>query len=259
MKKILAILLLSVMVLGVLSGCKKDKDEKTFILGLDDSFPPMGFVNEKQEIVGFDIDVAREVCKRLDFELKLQPISWEAKEQELNTKNIDCIWNGLSVNPERKEAMLLSNSYMKNNQVAVVLASSSFTKLEDLAGKKVIAQNGSTACDAIDANTTFKSSLGEVILVSDNVKAMLDLEIGGSDAVIMDEVVARYYMEKDGNKGKFKVLDGVLAEEEYAIAFRKDDTELCNKVNDTLKAMAEDGTLAEISKRWFGKDITTIK
>ena len=259
MKKILAIILLGTMMISMLTACNKKKDENTFVLGLDDSFPPMGFVDENQKIVGFDIDVATEVCKRLGYELKLQPISWEAKEQELNTKNIDCIWNGLSVNPERKEAMLLSNSYMKNNQVAVVLATSEYTRIEDLAGKTVVAQNGSTACDALDANASFKNSLKEVVLVSDNVKAMLDLEIGGSDAVIMDEVVARYYMEKDGNKGKFKVLDGVLAEEEYAIAFRKEDTELCKKVNDTLKAMAEDGKLAEISKKWFGKDITTIK
>jgi len=215
-------------------------------------------IDENQKIVGFDIDVATEVCKRLGYELELKPISWTAKEMELNTKSIDCIWNGLSRSPEREEAMLLSDSYMKNNQVAVVLASSDMTKLADLAGKKVVVQSGSTANDAVEADADFKNSLGELISVSDNVQAMLDLETKGSDAVVMDEVVARYYMEKEGNKGKFKLLEGVLAEEEYAIAFRKGDTELCKAVNDTLKAMAADGKLAEIAKKWFGEDITII-
>ncbi len=225
---------------------------RTFILGLDDSFPPMGYRDENNEIVGFDIDLAREVCKRLNWELKLQPISWNAKEQELKTEAIDCIWNGLSVSPERQEQMLLSDSYMTNNQVAVVLADSDMNSLDDLAGKQVVAQNGSTASEAIDDNQEFKDSLGEVILLEDNVQAMLDLATSGSDAVIMDEVVARYYMKQ--HEGEYKILDGVLAEEEYAIAFRKDDTETCDAVNQTLKEMEEDGTIAEISSRWFETD-----
>jgi len=261
MRRTIALLLVLVMCAGVFAACSKkksDSDTKKFVLGLDDSFPPMGFKDENQKIVGFDIDVATEVCKRLGYELELKPISWTAKEMELNTKSIDCIWNGLSRSPEREEAMLLSDSYMKNNQVAVVLASSDMTKLADLAGKKVVVQSGSTANDAVEADADFKNSLGELISVSDNVQAMLDLETKGSDAVVMDEVVARYYMEKEGNKGKFKLLEGVLAEEEYAIAFRKGDTELCKAVNDTLKAMAADGKLAEIAKKWFGEDITII-
>lgn len=258
--KLLVMTLAMVMCMSVFTACgkKEKKAENTFILGLDDSFPPMGFVDENQNIVGFDIDVAKEVCKRLGYTLKLQPISWTAKETELNSKNIDCIWNGLSVSPERQEKFLLSDCYMKNNQVAVVLAGSECTKLEDLAGKKVVCQNSSTASDAIDAMPDFKKSLEEVVYVADNVQAMLDLETKGSEAVIMDEVVARYYMEKESNKDKFKILDGVLSEEEYAIAFRKDDKELCDKVNKTLKEMAKDGKLAEISNKWFAKDITII-
>lgn len=272
MKKIFALLLCLAMTMTMFTACGSSDDEKkttadennaaakttrTFVLGLDDSFPPMGYRDDDNEIVGFDIDTAREVCKRLNWELKLQPINWDAKEQELNTKNIDCIWNGMSISPERKEQMLLSDSYMQNNQVAVVLADSEMTKLEDLAGKKVVAQNGSTASEAIDDNKEFKDSLDEVVLLADNVQAMLDLATSGSDAVIMDEVVARYYMTK--HEGEYKLLEGVLAEEEYAIGFRKDDTETCNAVNQTLKEMAEDGTLAEIAKKWFGEDLTTVK
>lgn len=227
-----------------------------FVLGLDDSFPPMGFVNEDQEIVGFDIDVATEVASRLGVELKLQPISWSAKEQELTTKNIDCIWNGFTKNPDREKNHTLSDAYMKNTQVAVVLKDSGISSLEDLAGKSVVIQNGSTASDAMDANEEFKNSLGELILVDDNVQALMDLAIGGSDAVVLDEVVARYYTE--GKEDQYTVLDGSLADEEYVIGFRKGEEALTNKVNEILLELAEDGTLAKISETWFGKDITVI-
>lgn len=228
-----------------------------FILGLDDSFPPMGFVNEDQEIVGFDIDVAREVASRLGVELVLQPISWDAKEQELATKNIDCIWNGFSKNPDREKNLNLSNPYMTNTQVAVVLKESGIATLEELAGKTVVIQNGSTASDAMDNNEEFKNSLGELVLVDDNVQALLDLQIGGSDAVVLDEVVARFYTEQ--NEGIYTILDSTLSDEEYVIGFRKGEEALTNTVNEKLSEMAADGTLAKISEKWFGKDITTIK
>lgn len=228
-----------------------------FILGLDDSFPPMGFVNEDQEIVGFDIDVAREVASRLGVELVLQPISWDAKEQELATNNIDCIWNGFSKNPDREKNLTLSNPYMTNTQVAVVLKESGISTLEELAGKTVVIQNGSTASDAMDSNEEFKNSLGELVLVKDNVKALLDLQIGGSDAVVLDEVVARYYTEQ--NEGIYTILDSTLSDEEYVIGFRKGEEALTNAVNEKLSEMTADGTLAKISEEWFGKDITTIK
>lgn len=227
-----------------------------FILGLDDSFPPMGFVNEDQEIVGFDVDVAKEVASRMGVELKLQSISWDAKEQELATKNIDCIWNGFTRNSEREKNLTLSDTYMLNTQVVVVLADSEVSSLEDLAGKSVVIQNGSTASDAVDANEEFKNSLGELILVDDNVQALMDLSIGGSDAVVLDEVVARYYTE--GEEGKYRILDVSLADEEYAIGFRKGEEALCEKVNEILAEIAADGTLEKISETWFGKDITTI-
>lgn len=233
------------------------KEKGKFILGLDDSFPPMGFTDDNQNIIGFDIDVAKEVAKRMGVELVLQPISWEAKEVELSTKNIDCIWNGLSYNEERAESMTLSAPYMKNKQVAVVLADSGINTFADLAGKTVIIQNGSTASDAMDANVDFKDSLKELIKVDDNVQALLDLKTSGSDAVVLDEVVARYYTEKE--PGTYKVLDESLADEDYVIGFRKGDVTLCTEVEKYLKEMAADGTLATISKTWFGTDLTTIK
>jgi polar amino acid transport system substrate-binding protein len=233
------------------------KTKGTLVLGLDENFPPMGFLNDNQEIVGFDIDVAKEVTKRMGVELVIQPISWEAKELELSTKNIDCIWNGMTYNEERAKSMTLSIPYMKNTQVAVVLATSDVSTLSDLSGKSVIIQSGSTASDAIDNNETFKNSLKELIKVKDNVQALLDLKISGSDAVIMDEILARYYTEKE--EGTYKILDETLAEEDYVIGFRKGEDTLRSEVEKHLKEMDADGTLASISETWFGTDVTTIE
>lgn len=233
------------------------KAKGELVLGLDDAFPPMGYQNEDLEIVGFDIDVAKEVCKRMGIELKLQPISWDAKEQELATKNIDCIWNGMSYNKERSETMTLSQPYMKNNQVVVVLADSPVNKLADLADKKVVIQNGSTASDAMDANVDFRDSLKELIKVEDNVQALMDLKVSGSDAVAMDEVVARFYTSKE--EGVYKILDETLAEEDYVIGFRKGEEALCAEIQKYLSEMKQDGTLEQIANTWFGTDITTVE
>lgn len=226
------------------------------VVGLDASFPPMGFRDDDQNIIGFDIDVAKEVCKRMGIELELVPINWDAKEQELNTKNIDCIWNGMSYNDEREESMQLSQPYMKNTQVIVVLRESSAETLEDLTGKTVALQNGSTASDAMNNNKEFSESVS-IVKIDNNVQALMDLKVSGSDAVAIDEVVARYYMEKEPDT--FKILEETLSEEEYVIGFRKGEMALCGEIEKQLKEMAADGTLAEISTTWFGKDITSIK
>lgn len=269
MKKIITISLILTFLLTVFTGCNKTTDisedtslttvleNKKMILGLDKSFPPMGFEDDNQEIVGFDIDVAKEVANRMGIQLVIQPISWKAKELELSTKNIDCVWNGMTYTKERNDEMTLTSSYMKNTQVAVVLADSTVTKISELAGKAVIIQNGSSASDAMDNNLEFKNSLKELILVENNVQALLDLKTSGSDAVVMDEVVARYYVEKE--EGTYRILDEVLAEEDYVIGFRKGEIALKDEVEKQLKSMEADGTLAKISEDWFGKDLTTIK
>lgn len=253
----------------LLIGCGKSDDNKTdtslqdvknkgtLVLGLDDAFPPMGFKNDDQEIVGFDIDVAKEIAKRMGVELVLTPISWDAKEQELATKRIDCIWNGFTKNADREEKMSLSIPYMKNTQVAVVLSDSGIASLEDLAGKTVVIQNASTASDAMDQNEDFKKSLKELIKVDDNVQALMDLKVGGSDGVVMDEIVARYYVEKE--QDAYKILDSALSEEEYVIGFRKGENALTEEVNKHLRDIAKEGVLAGISEEWVGKDLTIVE
>ena len=223
---------------------------------MDDSFPPMGFRNEDNEIVGFDIDVAKEVCKRLGVELKIQPISWEAKEQELNSYNIDCIWNGMSVTEERAKIMSLSNAYLKNNMTFVVKNESGINSLENLKGKTIGVQAGSSAEELLENSEMYKD-FKDVITYSENLTAFMDLEINQIDAVFLDDIVANYYIAS--NNKDYKVLEEGLEAEEYAIGFRKEDVELRDKINDILSEMKKDGTLGEISTKWFGKDITIIK
>ncbi len=268
MKKITALLLVLLTIASLSAGGAKEDssvdnslnkvlEKGEFVLGLDDSFPPMGYRDENGEIVGFDIDTAREVCKRLGVELATQPIDWTAKEQELQTGNIDCIWNGFTITPEREEALTFSDPYVDNAQVAVVKISSGCETLADLKGKTIGVQAGSSAEDAIEDTEGFKESVREVVEFKDNLTALMDLEIGGVDAVIMDLLVANDNIARSG-KGIFKVLDEGLANEEYGIGFRKGDIALRDAVQSALNEMAADGTLATIAEKWFGADITVV-
>lgn len=268
MKKILSVLLAAMMLTATLAGCgkatstsdeslKKVQDKGEFILGLDDSFPPMGYRDDNNEIVGFDIDVAKEVASRMDVELKLQPISWDAKDQELNSNNIDCIWNGMSINEENEKAMNLSEPYMKNRMVLVVLGDSGFTSQADLSGKSIGVQSGSTAQKILE-ESDFSKTTKETIPYDDNVTAFMDLEAKGISALFVDEVLANSFINEQ--KKDYVVLeDGALADEEYAIGFRKADQALRDEVQKTLSEMKADGKLAEISTTWFGKDVTIVK
>ncbi len=260
MKKFIILTLIAVSVLA--AGCKKDTNSvqnttetnntaNLFIVGLDDSFPPMGFRDNNNEIVGFDIDMAKEVTKRLGMEIKLQPIDWASKELELSTGKISCIWNGLSVSPAREEAMTLSKPYLANRMVIITNQNSPLNAKADLEGKKVGLQTGSTAVAALEKDPV--SEKLTQVTYENNVLALTDLNIGRIDAVVMDEVVARYMISKSANL--YKILHDSFDEEYYAIAFKKGNTELKDKVEKILADMAADGTSSEISKKWFGEDI----
>jgi polar amino acid transport system substrate-binding protein len=226
------------------------------VMGLDDNFPPMGFRNEKGEIVGFDVDLAKEVTKRMGITLKLQPIDWNAKEQELNTGNIDCIWNGFTITEERKQAMTFTPPYIHNAQVVVVREDSPYTTLASLSGKSVGYQAGSSASSAIDASPDFKKSIKNFVEFKENLTGLMDLEIGGIDALVVDVTVANDNIKRSGKA--FRILSEELAPEDYGIGFRKGDQKLADAVWQQLLAMQADGTLAEISTKWFGSDITVV-
>ncbi|MCR4938948.1 MAG: amino acid ABC transporter substrate-binding protein [Treponemataceae bacterium] len=267
MKK-LASLILALCLLLSITGCKKKtnstgavkalQDRGVFVLGLDDSFPPLGFRdNDTNEITGYDIDLAKEVAKRLNVEFKAQPISWDAKEMELSTGKIDCIWNGFTITEERKNQLSFTEAYLNNEQVLVVRADSGIKSLADMKGKILGIQSGSSAQEAVDDNPTFASSIGETIYFKDNITALNDLDIGGVDAVVMDSIVANYSIAQ--TKKPFVVVDEALANEAYGIGFRKNEPELRDKVWEVLKEMVADGTVEKISKKWFDKDISVIK
>ena len=262
-KSILALVLALVLCTASFAAIAEDDslqkvlDKKQMILGFDASFPPMGFTDENGGYVGFDIDVAKEVASRLGVELVLQPIDWSAKDLELNSGNIDCIWNGMTVTPERQESMSLSIPYLNNAQVLVVLADSSVKTIADMAGKTLALQSGSSAADAVAANADLLASLkGAPVEYADNALALLDLDNGGVDAVAMDVIVANYYIAKKG--ANYRVLDEQLAPEQYAVGFRKADVALTEAVNEKLFEMAKDGKLAEISTEWFASDVTIV-
>lgn len=238
------------------NSLQKIKDKGVLVLGLDDNFPPMGFRDANNNIVGFDIDVAKEVAKIMGVELKLQPIDWDAKEQELNTGNIDCIWNGFSISEERQKNMTFTEPYMDNHMALVVRNDSGFSASADLKGKSLGLQGGSSASDALDANADFKSSLGNVVQYKDNLTALMDLDIKGVDAVLMDDTMANYYITS--NNKAFKILSGTLSTEQYAVGLRKGDMKLKESIEGAFKTLKGSGKLAEISKKWFGKDLTII-
>ena len=227
-----------------------------FIMGLDDSFPPMGFRDENGELAGFDVELAQALAAEMGIEVQLQPIDWKAKELELDGGNIDVIWNGYTITPERLEAVLMSDPYMKNEQVVVVPADSDIKTLADLAGKKVAVQDGSSAQDAIAADEELAASLGEQVDFRDNVTALMDVSSGQTDALAVDSVVANYYLAQ--RPGEFVVLEETLAPEEYGIGFRKADQALHDAFAAALKQMRDDGTAAELSTKWFGQDVTTF-
>lgn len=254
MKRILTSVLVIAMLITALAACSSDSGE-TFTVGFDQNFPPMGFVDDKGEYTGFDLELAAEVAKRLKMKLVLQPIAWDAKDMELDSGNIDCVWNGFTMN-NREELYTWTEPYMKNAQVFVVRKNSGIKTFADLAGKVVTVQVDSSAEGVLADEPDLVKSFKQYIKTADYNTAFMDLESGAVDAIAMDVIVANYQIE--GRKADFVILEQNLAEEEYGVGFLKGNTELRDKVQKTLEAMAKDGTLAKISKKWFGEDVTII-
>ncbi|WP_054739271.1 amino acid ABC transporter substrate-binding protein [Cellulosilyticum ruminicola] len=232
-------------------------NKDVLVVGLDDNFPPMGYRDENGDIVGFDVDFAKAFGEKIGKEIEFQTIDWTMKEAELDAGNIDFIWNGYSINDERKVQVDFSVPYLKNQQIIITLADSAINTKADLAGKVVGAQAGSTAVEAVEDQPevmeTFKD--GKVVTYENNNDALMDLEAGRLEAVVADEVLVNYYISKKG-EGKFKILTENFGEEEYGVGMKKGDTELVEALNNTYKELKEDGTMAEISEKWFGEDIT---
>lgn len=223
------------------------------VVGLDDNFPPMGFRDEKNQLVGFDIDMAKETARRLGLEVDFKPIDWSAKEAELNGKRVDVLWNGLTITEDRKKNIGFTAPYMANHQIILVAEASPIQNKADLSGQVLGAQEGSSAVDAIKKDEPTFQGLKELKLFGDNVTALMDLSAGRLNAVVVDEVVGRYLAAK--RPGEYRVLIENFGTEDYGVGVRKDDTELLGKLDKTLAEMKQDGTSGRIATQWFGADI----
>lgn len=230
------------------------KDQGYFTVGLDDAFPPMGFREEgTNDIVGFDIDLAKEAAKRMGVEVKFQPVVWDTIGEELNGGNIDVIWNGLTITADRQKQMAFTKPYIANRQIVVVQKNSTLTDKKSLAGKKIGIQAGSSAIEAVEKDQPTFKSFGELVQFDNNVDALTDLASGRIDAVVVDEVVGRYYIAKKADQ--YKVLEENFGTEDYGVGLRKSDEAFLTELQKALDAMKADGTSAKISQKWFGEDI----
>lgn len=243
-------------------GCAQPagQEGKTFTVGFDADFPPYGYIDDNGEYIGFDLDLAAEVCTRRGWTLKLSPIDWDAKDFELESGAIDCIWNGFTMN-DREELYTWTGAYMDNSQVFVTRAADGIATFADLAGKVVTVQADSSCEAALNDEENpdaiaLRDSFASLERCAEYNTAFMELESGAVDAIGMDIGVARYQIE--GREDQFVIMEEPLQSEQYAVGFKLGNTELRDQVQETLLEMVEDGKFAEISSKWFGYDVCTL-
>jgi polar amino acid transport system substrate-binding protein len=258
---VLAVVAISLMVLGTASAGLFDfmggnnsnqtaNDENTFIVGFDAEFPPYGYKDDNGSYVGFDLDLAQEVCNRNNWTLVKQPIDWDAKDAEIDSGSIDCIWNGFTIDG-RENDYTWSDPYFDNKQVFIVKSSDNINSIDDLAGKTVETQKDSSALAALQGdNKTLADKFGTLTEVADYNTAFMDLESGACDAVAMDIGVGEYEIKNKGNSTDFQILNESITSEKYGIGFKKGNDALKDQVQETLNEMFKDGTVAKIAQKY---------
>ncbi len=228
---------------------------KKVVIGLDDSFVPMGFRAKSGKIVGYDIDLAKAVFKQYGIKCSFQTIDWSMKETELRNQTIDLIWNGYSVTPDREKVVKFSQPYLKNHQVLVTKAKDNINSFADMKGKTVGAQTGSSGAADIDAQPKLLKNLvkdKEPVLYDTFNDAFIDLNADRIQGIVIDEVYARYYVAHQKNPSDYTITDGSFPAESFAIGMRKTDDVLADKINAALDKLEANGQLAKIQKKWFG-------
>ena len=229
---------------------KVENDDETLIVGFDASFPPYGYKDDDGEYVGFDLELAQEVCDRNDWKLVKQPVDWDAKDMEIDSGTIDCIWNGFTMNG-REDEYTWSDPYIDNKQVMVVATDSGINSFDDLSGKLVETQADSSALAALQGDQKkLADTFGSLTEIAEYNTAFMDLESGACDAIAMDIGVAYYQINSRKNPDDYKVLDEEISSEQYAVGFKLGNEELRDKVQATLDEMAEDGTVAKIAEKY---------
>ena len=238
----------------------KENSDKQFIVGFDAEYPPYGYKDDNGEYVGFDLDLAQEVCARNGWELVKQPIDWDSKDMELNSGSIDCIWNGFTMTG-REDDYTWSKPYVDNSIVVVVKEGSGIEKKEDLAGKVVAVQADSSGLSALtdeednEENLKLAASFSDLQQVADYNTAFMNLEAGAVDAIVVDIGVADYQLE---SRTGFVMLDDKIRTEQYAVGFKLGNEELRDQVQSTLDEMLKDGTFDDIAKKWDLSDMVCL-
>lgn len=257
MKKYLIMLILFLLV-GCTTQAVEDVDNSLnriiennkMVVGFTE-YPPMGF-KENGEITGFDIDIARAVGEKLGVDVEFVYIDWDAKVLELDAGNIDMIWNGLTIIADREKEILFSKPYFNNRIVILTLTDSKINSISDLQDKNVGVELQSSGQSALEKSDVFVS-IKEMVKYTTITEAVLDLKAGGIDAIVADEIFARYAISKDA--GAYKIPEDVFNSENYGIGFRLEDVALRDKIDQIIDELAEDGTALEISLKWFGEDL----
>lgn len=263
MKKLSGLMILLFTVI-VLVGCQQKQTPNTWkeieergyiIVGLDDTFAPMGFRDNDGNLVGFDVDLAKAVGELLGVEVRFQPIDWDSKVLELNAGTIDMIWNGLTITDSRLEEMSFSSAYLANNQIIITKKDSTIDTIDDLIGKKVGVQISSASEDAVTASSIF-TELGEFVKYDTFNAALLELSNGTIDAVVIDEIMGRYVISQTNDL--YQVATENFGVETYGVGFRLESTNIRDQINEALQTLVDNGSAAVISNEWFGENIILL-
>ena len=234
----------------------------TLAVGFDQGYPPYGYMDDETgDYTGFDLELAEAVCEIYGWKLVKTPINWDAKDTELNSGAIDCIWNGFTMNG-REDDYTWSDPYVDNSQVMVVSENSGINSLSDLAGKTVGVQAASAALDLLQSEEEggqkeLADTFAALQQFPDYNNAFVELQAGSIDAVAMDIGVAKYQLESRGEG--YKILDEHLNSEKYAIGFKKGNTELCDKVNEGLQQVLADGTFDKLAEKYGIADMVCLE
>ena len=259
-KRILAIMMSALMAAGICSSVTvyADADSKTLTVGFDAEYPPFGYMDESGEYVGFDLDVAQKVCDNLGWELVKKPINWDSKDMELNSGNIDCIWNGFTING-REDDYTWSDPYLNNEQVMVVTSDSGIETLADLAGKNVVVQAASAALDALNSedNKELTDSFASLTENPDYNTAFMNIDSGAADAVAVDIGVAKYQLAQR-EEGKYKILDEPIQSEQYGIGFAKENEELRDTVWAEVMKLYDEGEIDKLAEQYGVVDMLCL-
>ncbi|MFQ7235781.1 MAG: amino acid ABC transporter substrate-binding protein [Enterococcus hulanensis] len=241
---------------------KTIEEDKKVTIGLDDTFVPMGFKDKDGKIVGFDVDLAKAVFKEYGIKADFQPIDWSMKENELENGTIDLIWNGYTVTKSREKKVLFTDPYAQNEQILVTKKDSGITSAEGMKDKILGAQEGSSGYEAFNNETkTLKDIVKEndATLYASFNEAMIDLENGRIDGLLIDKVYADYYLKQAGKLDAYNIFSVGFKNEDFAVGARKGDKELVKKINSAFKELQDNGKYAEISKKWFGEELSLPK